>query len=290
MLLNNQDLEQLRQQAETLLRKPLFGSSPMSGEQVSMQRGMGVELEDLRPYQIGDDVRHIAWRTTARSNRPITKVFRAERLQRILLIVEQHPGMGFATRGELKATKAAKTAALIAFAALRQRAEIGALVSTDKTTHFPYSNRLNSALEIIGACSREPKQDCTPIAPEVLLAQAQRASRRGDTLFVISDFTHWQPALLTTLGELSENRHVSALQIFDEGEQSLVDVGPLKLRSPFDGSEAVIDTSNAQLRKQYSAAMASKQQELTKLFRDSGITHLRIHTDTDTAQKLAVSL
>ena len=290
MLLSNQDLEQLRQQAEALLRRPLAGSSPLSGEQSSTQRGMGVELEDLRPYQIGDDVRHIAWRTTARSNSPITKVFRAERLQRILLIADQHPGMGFATRGELKATKAAKTAALIAFAGLRQRAEIGALINAQKTTHFPYSNRLNSVLEIIGGCSQAPAQfsDITPV--EKLLTQAQRTSQRGDTLFIISDFAHWQPELIQRLRPITATREVHALQIFDEGEQSLIDVGRLKLRSPFDGSEAIINTSNALLRKRYTQAMAQKQQQLEQLFRSSEVVHHTIHTNVDTAQRLATVL
>ena len=161
-LLSNHDLEQLRLQAAALLRRPLLpGSSNLSGEQASLQRGMGMELEDLRPYQVGDDVRHIAWRTTARSSHPITKVFRAERLQRILLIIEQHPGMGFATRGELKATQAAKTAALIAFAGLHQRAEVGALVcgqtKDQAIAHFPYSNQLDATLTIIGSSAPPPR-------------------------------------------------------------------------------------------------------------------------------------
>ena len=292
-LLSNHDLEQLRLQAAALLRRPLPGSSNLSGEQASLQRGMGMELEDLRPYQVGDDVRHIAWRTTARSSRPITKVFRAERLQRILLIIEQHPGMGFATRGELKATQAAKTAALIAFAGLHQRAEVGALVcgqTSDQTiAHFPYSNQLDATLTIIGSSAHPPEQHSDIVAAQALL-QAQRISRRGDTIFIISDFGHWHSELASQLRALTETRPVHALQIIDDGERRLTDVGRLRLRSPFDGSETIIDTGNAELRKQYAMAMTQKQQQLQQLFQLSHVAHHTLRTDADAPTRLAAIL
>ncbi len=289
-LLTHHDLEQLRLQAGTLLRRPLPGSSNLSGEQASLQRGMGLELEDLRPYQVGDDVRHIAWRTTARSNRPITKVFRAERLQRVLLIVDQHPGMAFATRTQLKATQAAKTTALIAFAALQQRAEVGALVNSKTFDHFPYSNRLTSILAVIGASARAPEQHSHSVTAQALLSQAQRISHRGDTLFIISDFAHWHIELASQLRALTENRPVHALQIMDDGEQQLTNVGKLRLRSPFDGRETVIDTGNAGLRRQYAQTMKEKQQQLQQLFRRNEVVHHVLRTDTDAAKTLAARL
>lgn len=288
-LLTAQDLELLRLQARQLDFGRLSGSSTVHGEQRSPQRGMGMELEELRSYQLGDDVRHIAWRASARSNMPVTKVFRAERQQRILLLIEQHGGMLFATEGELKATCAARLTALLAFAAQQQRAEVGAVIMGEEPHHFGYSSRLDQILALIGAVAATPAPQSRP-APAGVLAQGQRLSRRDDTLFIISDFSHWDDALAPALQQLGESRQVTALQIIDRGEQQLPAIGRMRLRSPYSGAEVVIDSGNAALRQRYENAMSEKQQQLTALLQRCGVRHLRLHTDDALHLRLAEAL
>lgn len=280
-LLSARELQRLRFQAGRLGSLRARGSSALSGPQPAWQRGSGLELEDLRPYQWGDDVRHIAWRASARSGRPISKVFRAERRQRILMLVEQHPGMGFATRGELKAAVAARACALIGFAALRQGAEIGGMVVGRDTGYFPPGAHLDRALALIGAANRAPGHDYPGVDPAASLARLQHLARRQDSLYLISDFQHWGQDLLPTLGQLAERHPVHALQVMDAGEQTLTPVGRLRIRSPFDGREQVIDSDDADLRRRYAEAMAARQAELGQLFRRSGVRHQHLHTDTD---------
>jgi len=343
-LLNAHELELLRFQAQRLPGYRAHGTSQLSGAQLSLQRGAGLELEDLRPYQFGDDVRHIAWRTSARSGRPISKVFRAERRQRILLLVEQHPGMGFATRGELKATVASRTTALISFAALRQGAEIGGMLVGQKTRFFQPASQLDQTLLMIGAVNRLPRrqpyfngpqlnppsckegvrgwwsnkigqsiskrlnvfaspppspllqgggvthQSCLPIDPANSIKQLQMLAQRHDTIYLISDFQHWSEEPHTPLAQLAEWHNLHALQIIDQGEQQLTAVGKLRIRSPFDGSELIIDTDNAQLRRQYATSMAAKQAQLEQLFRRSGVKHHHLYTDADILNPLAQAL
>lgn len=289
-LLTPHDLELLRLQARSLLKGRANGSSPLSGEQRSLYRGIGMELEELRAYQQGDDVRHIAWRASARSNLPVTKVFRAERQQRVLLLLEQHPGMGFATRGELKATCAARVTALLTFAVLTQRGEVGALIAQQQLHHFDYSNRPDQGLALIGTASAAPTQHSQTISIAELLTQAQRLSRRGDTVFIISDFSRWDESLTALLLQLSESRQLTAIQVIDNGEQTLPALGKLRLRSPFSGEEAIIDSSNATLRQHYAAAMAQRQEEVTALLQRCGVRHLRLHSDDDVFKMLAASL
>lgn len=288
--LTSQDLELLRFQAQSLLKGRATGSSPLSGEQRSLYRGMGMELEELRAYQLGDDVRHIAWRASARSNLPVTKVFRAERQQRVLLLVDQHPGMGFATQGELKASCAARVAALLTFAVLTQQGEVGGVVAQQQLHHFGYSNRLDQGLALIGAACTAPEQKSSSTSIAELLTQALRISGRGDSVFIISDFSRWNKSLTALLLQLSEARQLTAIQIIDKGEQSLPALGKLRLRSPYSGKEAVIDSDNATLRQQYATAMLQQQQQVESLLQRCGVRHLRLHTDDDIFKTLAASL
>jgi uncharacterized protein (DUF58 family) len=289
-LLTSQDLELLRFQAQSLFTGRATGSSPLSGEQRALYRGMGMELEELRAYQLGDDVRHIAWRASARSNLPITKVFRAERQQRVLLLVEQHPGMFFATAGELKATCAARVTALITFAALAQQGEVAGVVAQPQLRHFGYSNRLDHGLALIGAACATPAQQPNTTSITEFLTQAQRISGRGDTIFIISDFSHWHESLTAPLLQLSETRQLTAIQIIDRGEQTLPAIGKLRLRSPYSGEEVIIDSNNAVLRQQYAAAMQEKQQQTESLLQRCGVRHLQLHTDDDIFKTLAALL
>jgi len=289
-LLSARELELLRFQAQRLPQYRAHGTSQLSGAQRSLQRGAGMELEDLRPYQIGDDVRHIAWRATARSGRPISKVFRAERRQRILLLIEQQPGMAFATRGELKAAVACRATALISFAALRQGAEVGAMLVGKENQFFQASTQLDQTLAMIGQVNHHPGHDYTPAEPVNTIKQLQQLAQRHDTIYLLSDFHNWTDELTTPLAQLAEWHNLQALQIIDRGEQTLTAVGKLRIRSPFDGSECVIDTDNAQLRQEYAASMAARQQQLEQLLRRSGVQHHPLYTDADIMAPLAQAL
>ena len=279
-LLDSQEIERLRHQARQLPAHWHSGNSRLSGPFISPQRGSGMELEDLRPYQTGDDVRHIAWRASARSALPISKVFRAEQQQRILLLVEQHPGMGFASRGELKAAVASRASSLICFAALNQGAEVGGILARDKSRFFDASKSIEQTLAFIGAINQAPGQHPTRDSARHL-AQLQRLAHRDDRIYLISDFQGWDTRLKGLLNQLSEQHRVHAMQIVDQGEQELPAIGKLRLRSPFDGREQVIDTNNAQLRRQYAETMAQRQTQLDALLRGCGIYHQQLHTDDD---------
>ena len=288
-LLDSQEIERLRHQARQLSGHWHSGNSRLSGPFNSPQRGSGMELEDLRPYQSGDDVRHIAWRASARSALPISKVFRAEQQQRVLLLIEQHPGMGFASRGELKAAVASRAGSLICFAALNQGAEVGGILAREKPRFFDASKSLDRTLAFIGAINQTPGQHAVSDSA-AQLAQLQALARRDDRIYLISDFHGWNADIKGRLSQLSEQHRVHALQIIDQGEQTLPAIGKLRLRSPFDGSEQVIDTDNAELRRQYAATMAERQTQLSELLRSCGVHHQQLHTDDDIFHRLASAL
>ncbi len=284
-LLTPQDLQQLQHQAHQLVSQRGHRGTINSGPQQSHYRGQGLELADMRPYQWGDDVRHMDWRATARSQRPIMKVYREERQEHLLLLVERHPGMGFATQGELKGAVAARAAALIAFAAVRRKAEVAGIITASQQQLFAPSQRLDPTLILLRAITAPLQSEhYQPIAPEELLHRTQQLSRHGSTIYLISDFYHWHEKperLKKPLNLLSSQHTVIALQIVDPAEQQLPDTGRLRINSPFSAEACIIDSSDPQLRRRFAESMALRQQALQKLFSHCGVEHHTLQTNGD---------
>ncbi|MCY3731458.1 MAG: DUF58 domain-containing protein, partial [Rhodospirillaceae bacterium] len=103
-----------------------------SGGHLSRFKGRGVEFDESRPYEPGDDLRHMDWRVTARTGKPHTKVFREERDRPVILWLDLRRPMLFATRGAYKAVRAAQTAALVAWSAVANGDRLGGLVFSER--------------------------------------------------------------------------------------------------------------------------------------------------------------
>ncbi len=273
-LISPTELQRIEARVKALHRGPLsVPGAQLSGPQQTHHRGAGMELQDLRGYEHGDEVRHIAWRSSARAGRPLVKVFQAERLARRLLVVEQHGGMYFASRGELKAALAVRICALLGFSALNQQSEVGGLTFSDGERFFPYSRRqarllaLLASINLADAPTREAE-------PEAVTAQLQRLARGRSEIYLISDFSHWQADHLRALAPLGQRATLHAIEIFDEGEQQLTDMGRVKIASPYGDGVAVIDTGDARLRARYNQQMAARRALIATEFKRAGIRHL----------------
>ena len=189
-LLTSADLEQL--QFKTLphnLHSRHRASSAITGQCPSVFRGHGMELEDMRAYQSGDDVRYMDWRATARSGKPIMKVFREERSQGLFLMIDRRPSMHFGTRGELKAVTAARSAAILAFSALAARDLVAGMVVEYDEKFFPGARDINNVLQLLRAASAPLfNAGKYTVTMSTLLAQIDRAAGRGASVCLISDF------------------------------------------------------------------------------------------------------
>ena len=115
--------------------------SLQTGAYVSHFRGRGMEYDESRPYQPGDDPRSIDWRVTARSATAYTKLFREERERPVLVCVDLRASMHFATRGCFKSVNASRAAALLSWAAHHRGDRLGGLIFGD-TTHRELKPRL----------------------------------------------------------------------------------------------------------------------------------------------------
>ena len=188
-LLSTVDLEQLQFKIlERTMRSKHRVTSSVIGQHPSIFRGHGMELEDMRAYQAGDDVRYMNWRATARSGKPIMKVFREERSQGLFLMIDRRPSMHFGTRGELKAVTAARSAAILAFSALAARDSVAGMIVESDEKFFPGARDINNVLQLLRAASAPLfNAGKYTVTMNTLLPQIDRAAGRGASVCLISD-------------------------------------------------------------------------------------------------------
>jgi uncharacterized protein (DUF58 family) len=169
-------------------RPPRHGRHGTSGQALSPMRGRGMEYAESREYTQGDDARHIDWRLTARSGKPHTKLFQAERERLTLVVADTAPSMYFGTRTRFKSVQAARAGAVAAWIAVRDGDRIAALRGSMKEAPVPPAAGPRGALRVLDALVRwyaKPPEDDAGLA--VALDHARRLLRPGSRLIVLAD-------------------------------------------------------------------------------------------------------
>lgn len=270
-------------------------NSLQTGAYVSHFRGRGMEFDESRPYQPGDDPRSIDWRVTARSTTAYTKLFREERERPVLVVVDLRSNMHFATRGCFKSVNASRAAALLAWAAHHRGDRLGGLIFGD-TTHRELKPRLGrrAALrfvhELVGHCDWQ--QGDSAAASSDALAQAMSALRRvarpGSLVVVISDFTGFSRSAQSYLSSVARHNEVLAVFMNDPLERDLPPPGRYRLVSPDD--ELAIDTFANAARRDYHNAFEQRTQELETFCQRYGVHLMPMATDDDPVSTLQTAL
>ena len=236
----------------------LHVNSLQTGAYVSRFRGRGMEFDESRPYQPGDDPRNIDWRVTARSTTAYTKLFREERERPVLIVVDLRSNMHFATQGCFKSVNACRAAALLSWAAHYRGDRLGGLIFGD-TTHRELRPRLGrqAALHYVHALVNHPDWADTELPPggdeEPPLTHAMAALKRvthpGSLVVVISDFIGFSRAAYSYLAGVARHNEVLAVYLSDPLERQLPPPGRYRLVSHDD--EMAIDTYARGARKDY---------------------------------------
>ncbi len=169
-------------------RPPRRGRHGIGGQALSPLRGRGMEYAESREYVAGDDVRHIDWRLTARSGRPHTKLFQAERERLSLVVADTAAALYFGTRVRFKSVQAARAGAVAAWAAVRDGDRIAALRGSLKEAPVPPASGPRGALRVLDALVRwyaaPPEEDA---GLGIALDHARRVLRPGSRLVVLAD-------------------------------------------------------------------------------------------------------
>jgi len=277
------DLIRLRFGARDLkLNRQKKTFSMLVGPHQTRFRGRGVEFEEVRAYQAGDDIRSIDWRVTARTGKAHTKLFREERERPVLVLVDQSLSMFFGSRNCFKSVLAAHTAALLAWAAFQQNDRVGGLVfGGGRHTETKAKRSVKTVLQLLNSVN-EFNQRLKPRPPSVgldinnALQKLRRIIRPGSNIFVVSDFMGFNDQGEENLFQLTRHNDVSAVFIFDPLESMLPPAGIYPIT---DGRQrTAIYTGDKQYRRLYQDRFAEKEKNLQRQLSTKGIPLLRLST------------
>jgi len=272
-------------------------NSLQTGAYVSHFRGRGMEFDESRPYQPGDDPRSIDWRVTARSTTAYTKLFREERERPVLVVTDLRASMHFATRGCFKSVNASRAAALLSWAAHHRGDRLGGLIFGD-TTHRELKPRLGrrAALRFVHELVNHPDWENRERAPgtdsEAALTQAMSALRRvarpGSLVVVLSDFLGFSRAAQAYLSSVARHNEVLAVFLNDPLERKLPPPGRYRLVSRDD--ELAIDTIAKSARRDYRDAFTQRTDELEAFCHRYGVHLMSMSTEDDPVTTLQAAL
>jgi uncharacterized protein (DUF58 family) len=290
------------------LRTNRLVSETLAGQYHSVFKGQGMNFDEVREYQPGDEVRSIDWNVTARMNHPFVKKFVEERELTLMLVVDASGSGRFGSHAQSKRELAAEIASVLAFSAIRNNDKVGLILFTDEVEKFipPRKGRRHVLRVIREVLFFEPRRRGTDLngALEFLL----RVTPHRAIAAVISDFIgspveakgrrrgkpRPQMLLLESLAQASftmlrqaNRRHdVVAVQIADRYELELPALGRLVLADAETGEVVEINTGDERKRAAFAERQARAQADLARLFRSARIDAIRLRTDQPYAVEL----
>lgn len=250
-----------------------------AGQYKSVFRGRGMEFDEVREYQPGDDVRTIDWNVTARTGTAFIKRFAEERELTVLFAVDASASGAFGSGDRSKLDLVVEVAAMLMFSALKNNDKVGLLTFCDTVlNYYPprkgKGNVLHLIRELIGV---EPAPRPTDLA--AALEFVSRVQKRRAVVFLMSDFL--APQTQEALALCNSRHDLIALTVTDPREQALPDVGFISLVDAETGRVVEVDTRHARVRELFAGRSAERAEARSVQLRKVGVDELAIRTDED---------
>jgi uncharacterized protein (DUF58 family) len=248
----------------------------LAGQYQSVFKGRGMAFDEVRQYQMGDDIRMIDWNVSARMNDVYVKLFTEEREMTVMLVADVSASGMFGTSRQTKARLAAKVAATLAFSAIKNNDRVGLIMFTDKVEMVvPPKKGKKHVLRVISEILRfKPTGRGTDI--KTGLDYLGKVAKHRSVAFLISDFidTGWEKAL-----RLAETKHdLIPVCISDPREEELSDLGVVYLENPETLEVVPVDTSSKKVRAAFEEAVKRRKAERESLFRKLRIDFINLST------------
>ena len=251
----------------------------VGGEYHSVFKGQGIDFDDFREYQPGDEVRSIDWNVTARSGTAYIKKFVEERELTVFLVVDVSASKNFGGQDQSKRELAAEIAATFAFSAIHNQDKVGLLLFSDQPELF--------------VAPRKGSTHCLRLIREILYCQPQGTGTdvsvaldrltahlpRRCLVLLISDFI--APGFERSLKVAAVRHDVVAVQIKDEAEENLPQVGWMRMEDPETGELMQINTSSRRVRESYQERRAAWQTALDQTFKTAGVDKIDLRTGSN---------
>jgi uncharacterized protein (DUF58 family) len=255
-----------------------------AGRYESIFKGRGMEFDEVREYQPGDDIRTIDWNVTARTGWLHVKKYVEERELTVLIVVDASGSFDFGTKLRLKRELAAEVGAVLAFAAIRNNDKVGLLIFTDEIETFvPPRKGSKHVLRIIREILHfEPKSKGTNISRA--LEYAMRVIKRHSVMFCISDFrdSGYEPAVTVA----NRKHDVVALTIVDPKEIEIPQVGLIEVEDGETGERTVLDFRGRKGADAFRDAAAEVAQSRQAILNRAKVDQINLRTDTDYVEPL----
>ena len=282
-MMNLQDL--MRQVRLIELKTTKLVSGMFAGMYMSSFKGRGIEFDEIREYEPGDDVRAIDWNVTARTGRAFIKRFVEEREMTVMVLVDVSGSSDFGTAVKLKRELEAELCAALALSAVRNNDRVGLVLFTDQIERFlPPRKGRNHVMQMIRTLlTTEPRHRGTNLT--VALDFVNNVVSGKALVFIVSDFRtadDWVRPLRVT----ARRHDVVAVQIEDPRETKLPAVGLLRLQDAETGREILVDLRNKRVREQFEKRAAEQKSAHAAELRALGVDTITLRTDQRYADAL----
>ncbi|MDH5480012.1 MAG: DUF58 domain-containing protein [Nitrosomonas sp.] len=254
--------------------------STQAGGYLSVYHGRGMEFDEVRAYQAGDDARTIDWRVTARRGRPHTKLFREERERPVMFLVDLHPGMYFGSRVQYKSVLAGHLCALLGWAAVRAGNRVGGIVHTvDNHKEIYPAARESGLLPMLKAMVQlQPTSpgNMTIGRMDRALVRLSRVARPGSLVVIFSDFREFGDNSAKQLGAIAQHNDVISAFLYDPLEASPPPAGFYRLG--INQQRLSLNTSHSSVSKQWQTQFQEHRAKIRTLCARHAIHFMEVAT------------
>jgi len=259
-------------------------SDIFSGQYQSVFKGRGMEFDEVREYQPGDEIRSIDWNVTARTGNPYIKKFVEERELTVMFVLDKSLSCFFGSQDKLKMQIAAEICSVLAFSAINNNDKVGLIIFTDKVEKFvPARKGSRHVLRVIReALYFKPEGKGTNI--NLALEYLNRVTTRKTVTFIISDF--FSVGFKKMLAIANKRHDIIAVTVTDPRELELENIGIVKLDDSETGRSFFVDTSDEAVRNEYRENSLGKLKGRETLFRAVGVDAIDIRTDIPYSKSL----
>ncbi len=267
---------------EIQIRKAI--NSQMQGDYHSIFKGSGLEFDDVRPYQYGDDIRAIDWHVSAKGHGTFVKTFKEEKEQTIFFILDVSASQNIGSPGKTKFDISMEICGVLAMSGAKESSQVGLICYSDTREKFIKPKKgIVQAYEILSHLEKlRPQSSRTNLTKAISFAL--NSIKRKSVIIMISDFI--DEGYYHNLQSLARKHDLVIIQVSDKRETSLPKLGIIPVLDKESKKTLWINTSFGDFRDRMSRAHSGRQEELMKFSRKHQINYLSIDTDEDYVPKL----
>lgn len=259
----------------------------LQGDYRTLFHGSGMDLAELREYQLTDDVRSIDWNVTARMQTPYVRQYLEDRDITAWFLLDLSPSMDFGTVETIKRNMLIDFVAVMARLLTRNGNRVGGILYDGKVDGLiPALSGRHHVLRLMDSIINHPclkKAPATDLSP--LLETGLRVIKRRSVIFIISDFIStagWEKPL----GVMARRHDIMAVRLYDPREIQLPDLGVIIMEDAESGEQMLVDTHDQKFRKRFVEAGVRRQQQIESAFARAGVDIMELSTEDDLANSL----